>query len=190
MVGQGGGEEARGGGVRGVVVGAGRNRASVDVEGDAQRRSLGNDETSLALQVGVEGSAAKAERCVRGRLRLPSNGSEELGRLTVGLNEEEARERAVHATGCARDKGDERNGVIVSVLSAVGVDFLGSTLLQGSIDVEGCGVVEGAIQMKLPTAPVALVRLLKVGDESAGARCIGEVPDELDVSTLLSATVG
>ena len=55
MVGQGGGEEARGGGVRGVVVGAGRNRASVDVEGDAQRRSLGNDETSLALQVGVEG---------------------------------------------------------------------------------------------------------------------------------------
>ena len=44
--------------------------------------------------------------------------------------------------------------------------------------------------MKLPTAAVALVRLLKVGDESAGARCIGEVPDELDVSTLLSATVG
>ena len=39
--------------MRGVVVGAGRNRASVDVEGDAQRRSLGNDETSLALQVGV-----------------------------------------------------------------------------------------------------------------------------------------
>ena len=33
-MGQGGGEEARGGGVRGVVVGAGRNRASVDVEGD------------------------------------------------------------------------------------------------------------------------------------------------------------
>ena len=41
VVGQGGGEEARGGGVRGVVVGAGRNRAAVDVEGDAQRRSLG-----------------------------------------------------------------------------------------------------------------------------------------------------
>ena len=146
VVGQGGGEEARGGGVRGVVVGAGRKRASVDVEGDAQRCSLGNDETSLALQVGVEGSAAKAERCVRGRLRLPmSNGCEELGRLTVGLKEEEARELAVHATGCARDEGDERNGVIVSVLSAVGVDFLGSTLLQGSIYVERCGVVEGAI---------------------------------------------
>ena len=130
-----------------MVVGARRQRASVDVEGDAQRCSLGNDETSLALQVGVEGSAAKAERCVRGRLRLPSSGSEELSRLTVGLKEEEARELAVHATGCARDEGDERNGVIVSVLSAVGVDFLGSTLLQGSIYVEGCGVVEGAIQV-------------------------------------------
>ena len=82
---------------------------------------------------------------IRGLLRLPiSGGSEELGRLTVGLKEEEARELAVHATGCARDKGDERNGVIVSVLSAVGDDFLGSTLLQGSIYVEGCGVVEGA----------------------------------------------
>ena len=69
MVGQGGGEEARGGGVRGVLVCAGRNRAAVDVDGDAQRRSLGNDETSLALQVGVEGSAAKAERGVRGGLR-------------------------------------------------------------------------------------------------------------------------
>ena len=105
VVGQGGREEARGGGVRGVVVGAGRNRASVDVEGDAQRRSLGNDETSLALQVGVEGSAAKAERCVRGRLRLPmSNGCEELGRLTVGLKEEEVRELAVHAARGAADK--------------------------------------------------------------------------------------
>ena len=62
VVGQGGGEEARGGGVRGVVVGAGRNRASVDVEGDAQRRSLGNDETSLALQVGVEGFLKAARR--------------------------------------------------------------------------------------------------------------------------------
>ena len=52
-------------------------------------------------------------------------------------------------------------------------------------------MVEAAIEVYLPTAPVALVRLLKVGDESAGARCIGEVPDELDVSlTLLSATVG
>ena len=51
-------------------------------------------------------------------------------------------------------------------------------------------MVEGAIEVDLPTAPVALVRLLKVGDESAGARCISEVPDKLDVSTLLSATVG
>ena len=51
----------------------------------------------------------------------------------------------MHATGGARDEGDERNGVIVSVLSAVGVDFLGSTLLQGSIYVERGGVVEGAI---------------------------------------------
>ena len=107
MVGQGGGEEARGGGVRGVVVGAGRNRASVDVEGDAQRRSLGNDEASLALQVAVEGSAAKAERCVRGGLRLPSSGSEELGRLTVGLKEVEARELAVHAARSASNKGNE-----------------------------------------------------------------------------------
>ena len=96
---------------------------------------------------------------------VPS-GSEELGRLTVGLKEEEARELAMHATGGARDEGDERNGVIVSVLSAVGVDFLGSTLLQGSIYVERCGVVEGAVAMKLPTTAVALVRLLKVGDES------------------------
>ena len=101
VVGEGGGEEARGGGVRGGLVCAGRKRAAVDVEGDAQRRSLGNDETSLALQVGVEGSAAKAERCVRGGLRLPSSGSEELSRLTVGLKEEEARELAVHAARSA-----------------------------------------------------------------------------------------
>ena len=40
VVGQGGGEEARGGGVRGVVVGAGRNRASVDVEGQDVLRSI------------------------------------------------------------------------------------------------------------------------------------------------------
>ena len=51
VVGQGGGEEARGGGVRGVVVCAGRKRATVDVEGDAQRSGLGNDETSPALDV-------------------------------------------------------------------------------------------------------------------------------------------
>ena len=108
VVGQGGGEEARGGGVRGVVVGAGRKRASVDVEGDAQRCSLGNDETSLALQVGVEGSAAKAERGVRGGLRLPmSKGGEELDRLTVGLKEEEARELAVHAARSVGKKGYE-----------------------------------------------------------------------------------
>ena len=119
-----------------------------------------------------------------------SNGCEELGPLTVGLKEKEARKLAVHAARSASNKGDERKGVIVSVLSAVGVDFLGSTLLQGSIYVEGCGLLEGAIEVDLPTAPVALVRLLKVGDESAGARCIGEVPEELDVSTLLSATVG
>ena len=86
-----------------------------------------------------------------------SNGCEELGRLTVGLKEEEARELAMHATGCARDEGDERNGVIVSVLSAVGVDFLGSTLLQGSIYVERCGVVEGPVKMKLPTQPSGLL---------------------------------
>ena len=35
-----------------------------------------------------------------------------------------ARELAMHATGGARDEGDERNGVIVSILSVVGVDLL------------------------------------------------------------------
>ena len=117
----------------------------------------------------VEGSAAKAERGVRGGLRLPmSNGCEELGRLTVGLKEEEARELAVHAARGAADKGDERNGVIVSILSAVGVDFLTSTLLQGSIYVVGRGGGGGCHEVDLPTAAVALVGLLKVSDKIAG----------------------
>lgn len=85
--------------------------AAVNIEVDAEGEGLGDEESSFALESGVEGSASESEQ-VLARLRMRISGSgKQVDSLTMRLQEQNADKFAVHVAGGASAGGHEGDRV-------------------------------------------------------------------------------
>ena len=90
----------------------------------------------------------------------------------------------MHAGGCARNRRQETNVLIVSVLFAVVVNLALRSKAQGSIEV--VGMCKLTIMVGLGAFPVTIMGDPEIEDEVPRHSRVLEVADNLDVTAFLS----
>ena len=164
----------------------GYDAAAGDIEIDPQCRRFRRSQTNFALQAVVERRAAVAKG-IAVLLRWHSDGDEVRRGLPVGLQKQKTEKLAVHACGGARNRRQESNVLIVSILPAVFVNLTLRSNAHGRIKVAGMRKLP--ILVGLGGSAVAVVGDPQIEHEVPRPSRVLEVVDNLDVATLLSPRV-
>ena len=91
----------------------------------------------------------------------------------------------MHACGCAHDRGQACDVLVVSVLALILINLALRSEVQGRIEILGVG--ERATVVGLGTTPIAIVGEAEIEDEVPGPGRVLKVADDLDVASLLPA---